>query len=61
MQYISEKFLSDGTFFYWNFSLLLVFNLRVSARYLRFSVHVKCRYKIKLFTKSRSNLDHIRV
>ena len=61
MQHISEKFLSDGTFFHWSFSLLLVFNPRVSARYLRFFVHVKCRHKIKLFTKNRSNLDLIRV
>ena len=61
MQYISEKFLSDGTFLHWSFSLLLVFNPRVSAKYFRFFVHVKCKYKIELFTKNRSNLDHIRV
>ena len=60
MQHISEKFLSEGSFFHWSFSLLLVYNPRVSARQLGFSMHVKCRYEIKLFTKSRSNLDHIR-
>ena len=60
MQYISEKFLLDGTFFHWSFSLLLVFNPRLSARYLRLFMHVKCRYKIKLFTNNRSNIDHIR-
>ena len=59
MQYISEKFLLDGTFFHCSFSLLLIFNPRVSARYFRFFVYVKCRYKIKLFTKNRSNLDKI--
>ena len=61
MQYMSEKFLSDGIIFHWNFFLFLIFDPRVSARYFRFFVHVKCNYKTKLFTKSKSNLDHIRV
>ena len=61
MQYISEKFLADGTSFHWSFSLLLVFNPRVSARYFRFFVDVKCNYKIKQFTKNRNNLDNIKV
>ena len=51
----------DGTSFHWSFSLLLVFNSRVSARYFRFFVDVKYNYKIKQFRKNRNNLDHIRV
>ena len=61
IQYISEELRSDGTFLRWSFSLLLVFNPRVSARYFRFFVHAKCKYKIKLFIKNISNLDHIKV
>ena len=59
MLYISDKFFSDGTFLHWSFTLLLVFNPRVPARYFRFFVDVKCKYKGKLLT-NRGNLDHIR-
>ena len=51
----------DGTSCHWSFSLLLVFNPRVSARYFRFFVDVKRNYKIKQFPKNRNNLGHIRV
>ena len=61
MQYISDKFLSDGSFFHWSLSLLFIYNPQLLARSFIFFVDVKCKYKVKLLTKNSSFLDHIRV
>ena len=61
MEYRSDQSLSEGTFFHVRFTLVLVFNPRVPARSFRLFEDFKCKYKVKLLTKNRRNLGHIRV